>query len=469
MSQGTDRKQSGFAGTLKNLQLIDIIQLCCLSVSTLAINVTKEQNEGTIYIQNGEVVHAHQSTSTGMDAFYTIMGWDSGIFETFDVDEAPERTIHEHYQFLLMEASRRIDETTQPSKKEAAHLYEKKLRVLIVDDSPIMTKILSSVYTARGDIEIAGIARNGEQAIAMIDKTKPDLITLDVNMPVMDGSTALKHIMIKKPCPVVVMSSLGEASQSNVLKFLDLGAVDFMSKPVRHKNILLQQEKMIQRLRRCAASNIQAFRRTPLPKMITADLKLAPDGNSCSDLIIINCGAGAPAAMLHLLNDLAEKTSGPIVLLQSLPPDLIPPLADFMDHRSRYHIVPVKNQTPLENNNVYVSAAGIGIELTEEHGAYALCPNETTTDVQLMSGFDRFLTSVSQVFTGRAHVVLLSGADIESLDGLEMIANASGTIVIQDRSTCIMPGSLELISNSHLKKFEIPPADIGEHFLKTRN
>jgi two-component system chemotaxis response regulator CheB len=228
MGQDTTKKQSGFAGTLKNLQLIDIIQLCCLSVSTMAIKVTKEESEGTIFIQNGEVVHACQGETAGIDAFYTIMGWERGNFETFDADVTPKRTIREHYHFLLMEASRQIDETTQRRTEEAASVAQKKLRVLIVDDSPIMTKILTSVYTAQGDIEIAGTAGNGEQAIEMIDTTRPDLITLDVNMPVMDGNTTLKHIMIKKPCPVIVMSNLGDTSLENVLNFLDLGAVDFM-------------------------------------------------------------------------------------------------------------------------------------------------------------------------------------------------------------------------------------------------
>jgi two-component system chemotaxis response regulator CheB len=470
MGQDTTKKQSGFAGTLKNLQLIDIIQLCCLSVSTMAIKVTKEESEGTIFIQNGEVVHACQGETAGIDAFYTIMGWERGNFETFDADVTPKRTIREHYHFLLMEASRQIDETTQRRTEEAASVAQKKLRVLIVDDSPIMTKILTSVYTAQGDIEIAGTAGNGEQAIEMIDTTRPDLITLDVNMPVMDGNTTLKHIMIKKPCPVIVMSNLGDTSLENVLNFLDLGAVDFMSKPVRHKNILLQQEKMIQRLRRCADSNLEVFRRIPLPKPVTHDRKLTSDGTGCRNLTIITSGACAPAAMLRLLNDLAEKATGPVVLLQALPPDLIPPLADFLDRRSRYHIMPLTRPLPLKNTTVYVGSAGIGLELTAAGGGYALRPDEPDhNDLQPLSAFDDFLISVSREFAGKTHVVVVSGADIDSLDGLEAIVQAGGAIILQDRATCILPGSLEFIKKSALPTAEMQFSAIAGHILKTRN
>lgn len=465
MGQEKSKKPSGFAGTLKNLQLIDIVQLCCLSVSTMAIKVTQEEVEGTIYIQEGEVVHAQQGDIVGVDAFYEIMCWASGVFETFDAGDVQDRTINENYQFLLMEATRRMDEISQKPEKEVSTETEKKLRVLIVDDSPIMTKILTSVYTAQGDVVIAGIARNGEQAIEMIDKTKPDILTLDVNMPVMDGSTALKHIMIKKPCPVIVMSNLGEASQGKVLQFLDLGAVDFMSKPVRHKNILLQQDKMIQRLRRCAESNVNAFRRTPLPKPVPLPQKQSLDpGGECGKLIVINSGASSPAAMLHLLSDLSEKNNCPIVLMQSLPPDLIPLLAEFMDQRSRQHIVAVTDRVKLENKKVYISTTGSGLELVSVSSGYSLCPDEEyEEDMQLLCDFDRFLISVSQSYAGKISVVLLSGADVDSLDGLERIAETKGSIIIQERKTCIMQGALDFVKKSHLDIAEIHPTQIGDY------
>ena len=468
MSQAPQKKQSGFAGTLNNLHPIDIVQLCCLSVSTMAIRVTKEALEGAIYIQNGEVVHAIQSENSGVEAFFTIMGWDSGIFETFEAPPISHRTIHENYQSLLMEASRRNDENNRQQRKEPSSVNEKKLRVLIVDDSPIMSKILTSVYTAQGDIEVAGIARNGEEAIEMIDTTKPDLITLDINMPVMDGSTAIKHIMIKKPCPVVVMSALGDSSQNRVLQFLDLGAVDFMSKPVRQKNILLQQEKIIARLRRCADSNIEVFRRTPPLKPIPPDKKALAGLAANNEIIVINCGATAPAAILHLLDKLSHETSAPIVMMQTLPPVLIPPLADFLDSRSRYHVIPINDRVKLASNTVFLCTPGYDMELISTSNGFFIEPDETFDfDQRLQSCFDRFLISAARIFSGGCYVVLLSGAQLDSLEGLEEIEQNNGSIILQKRSTCIMSGSLDFVQGSHLTSHELSLDQIGS-FLKAQ-
>ena len=469
MAQASKIKQNGFAGTLNNLHPIDIVQLCCLSVSTMAIRVTNEDQEGTIYIKKGEVVHAVQGEVTGVEAFFVIMGWDSGVFETSDAPPTTDRTIHEHYQFLLMEASRQNDEANRSKRKEVTAVTEKKLRVLIVDDSPIMSKILTSVYTAQGDIEVAGIALNGEQAMEMIDTTKPDLITLDVNMPVMDGSTALKHIMIKKPCPVVVMSNLGESSQNKVLQFLDLGAVDFMSKPVRQKNILLQQEKMIARLRRCAKSNIQVFRRTPSPKPIPASEKAPIGTGTCNEMIVINCGATAPATMLRLLEDLSHKTSAPVIIMQTLPPGLIPSLAEYLDSRSRYHVAPISDRVKPVSNTALLCTSGYDMELISVNNEYFIKPDEELDPYErLQSCFDRFLLSVARVFPGRCHVVLLSGAQIDSLEGLDEIEHNNGSIILQKRSTCIMSGSLDFVQSSHLVSHELSLDKIGSFLNANR-
>ena len=215
-SNGRAQKQdsSGFAGTLRNIQITDIIQMCCLAGASLCIRVTQDSDQGTIYIEDGEIVHAECGTLSGIEAFFTILGWPSGQFETMESPPTSQPTIKEPCQFLLMEAARQADERVLDVADKVAEEEEpgfseaKKLRVLIVDDSPIMSKILTSMLTADPTIDVVGTAKNGEQALKKMKDLAPDLITMDVNMPVMDGSTALKHIMINSPCPVLIMSNL---------------------------------------------------------------------------------------------------------------------------------------------------------------------------------------------------------------------------------------------------------------------
>ena len=115
------------------------------------------------------------------------------------------------------------------------------LRVLIVDDSAVMCRALTEMLSSEEGIHVVGTARNGEEALEQIDRVRPDLITLDVNMPVMDGSTALKHIMIRNPCPVVIVSAVSQRRESNILNFLLLGAVDYIQKPVRGEAMARQR------------------------------------------------------------------------------------------------------------------------------------------------------------------------------------------------------------------------------------
>jgi chemotaxis response regulator CheB len=188
------------------------------------------------------------------------------------------------------------------------------------------------------------------------------------------------------------------------------------------------------------------------------------DQSDCKELVIINSGASSPAAMLKLLTDLSHGSERAIVLMKSIPTDLIPLLAEFMDQRSRISIVPIMDHVKLENNKVYISTTGSGIELLQKGNGYTLYAEEDAgSDAHLMNDFDRFLISVAQTFVGKINVILLSGADIESLDGLEKIEEINGSIIIQDRKTCIMPGSLDFVKNSYLNTEEVSLLEMDDY------
>jgi len=220
-------KDKGFEGSLKNIQLTDLIQMCCLSCLNMGISVKKGSEKGKMYIKDGDIIHAECGDTVGEDAFYKILAWESGSFETIAFVAAQETTIDKNYQYLLLEVLRIADEKAmkeddEDENKGKIHLSlpHENIRVLIVDDSPMMCRILSDIIESDEEMEVVGTAENGEEALKKIGELEPDIITLDVNMPVMDGSTALKHIMIKSPCPVVIISSVGNSSQMNVIDFL---------------------------------------------------------------------------------------------------------------------------------------------------------------------------------------------------------------------------------------------------------
>ncbi|MGD9247450.1 MAG: response regulator, partial [Desulfobacteraceae bacterium] len=356
---------SGFAGTLRNIQITDIIQMCCLAGASLSIRVTQDSDIGTIFIEDGEVVHAQCGAMVGVEAFFAILGWPSGQFETMEAPAIDEPTIKEACQFLLMEAARQADEMSfveGESKGEPEELLDfedsAKLRVLIVDDSPIMCKILGSMLSADPCIDVIETAENGEDALSKIRRLSPDLITMDVNMPVMDGSTALKHIMITSPCPVLIMSNLSPSSYDTLLSFLNLGATGFMSKPVKSSNIVLQQQKIVERVHKAAKAKMNRCQLLRRPILSPSEFIEVDETTPCENFVIIISGVGGHLEMVNLVTALPNISSTGALSMQSIPPRFAPTLSTFLNARSRFEVQPFKAKMVLNPGRCYIGTSG---------------------------------------------------------------------------------------------------------------
>ncbi len=446
-SPDDNSRQDGFAGTLRNIQLTDIIQMCCLAGASMMIRVSQGQQHGTIHIINGEILHAECGEMVGEDAFLGILQWEAGSFETLDAESIETPTIQKNCQFLLMEAARLIDERQAGQKKkvqdeeslveleEASRDY---LRVLIVDDSVIMCKILSSMLRVDPGIEVVGTAGNGEQALKMIKQLSPDLITLDVNMPVMDGSTALKHIMIQSPCPVLIMSNLVQGAYSTILDFLNLGAVDFVSKPVNDKNIVLQQQKIVQRVHLAATADVTRFRRFR-PGKVARNNKLVPGPDGLArDLVIVLSGTGGYLEAVRLLTSLDESIKAAVIATMSAPPLFLPTLVDFLDARCRFTIEDLNDRQRLVYYKCFLSPSGPGLKVNDAQG-HGLWVSRSDAEIN----GDSLLVSAAERFGKRLSVVLLSGGSYEDRDGLAAVLEGGGEIIAPPPNECIVAGQIE--------------------------
>ncbi|MEJ2154672.1 MAG: response regulator [Desulfobacteraceae bacterium] len=437
----------GFAGTLRNIQITDIIQMCCLAGASLSIRVTQDNDQGTIYIEDGNIVHAECGTHAGIKAFFTILGWPSGQFETMEAPPTANPTIKEPCQFLLMEAARQADEraldkaASKAEEEELALPEAESLRVLIVDDSPIMSKILTSMLTADPSIDVVGTAKNGEDALEKMKRLSPDLITLDVNMPVMDGSTALKHIMISSPCPVIIMSNLLPSSYDTLLSFLNLGAVDFMSKPVKSSNIVQQQQKIVDRVHKAAKANMKQFQLMRCPKLNPSKFIQVENQLPCENLLIVNSGAGGYLEMVNLLTALPNATDTGVLSLQSVPPPFAPTLCSYLNARSRFEIIPLQDKMILKSGRCCIGTSGEHLWFGIDEGRLMLRSGKGDIEEDKKDRVDRVLANTAEIFQGRMVVMLLSGGSVGSMDGLKAVKAAGGKIYAPEPDHCILPHS----------------------------
>jgi len=509
----------GFQGTLKNIQLNDIIQMCCLSIISMAIRVWQGSQSGVIYIKNGDIIHATFGETVGEEAFYQIVTWEHGQFETLGDVTAPLVSIHREWQFLLMEAARMVDEKAlekdkadniaksdvsatkieklaiEKSADENVLLdektqkilsSEKRHRVLIVDDSAMMCKILTQLLTEDETIEVVGTAQNGQEALKQISALRPDLITLDVNMPVMDGSTALKHIMIKSPCPVVIVSNISRQSQVNIIDFLRLGAVDFIGKPKKSKDMAIQKQRMIGCIKNSSRACVNHYRRGKAAKPLLEKLKTAPSAtikrDSTSMLVVINSGVGGYGELLKIVPMLSDTMNVAVIALQSMPAEFLVPFSKYLNKRSAARVLPLhreeQSEKPPASGKILAWKLNKGCcymgthDLVIQDGAIKIGLADDTYYVGLKNnpegcGFDYFLQSVVDTFEGIILAVLLSGADVGDLTGLRRIKEKNGIIIAQKPDACMIPEPLQKVKKAGLTSFEDNPINIVKRILNS--
>lgn len=465
-NQAHEQSTGGFAGTLRNIQLTDIIQMCCLAGASICVRVRQERQQGMLFIQEGELVHAEYESATGVEAFFTIMGWQSGQFETLDAPSVVAPTIKEPYQFLLMEAARRADDQRAREKTESSAASEpttdaRKIRVLIVDDSAIMSKILTSMLAADAGIEVVGNARNGEEALALMKQLGPDLITMDVNMPVMDGSTALKHIMIESPCPVLIMSNLASSSYATILSFLNLGAVDFMSKPVKNRNIIQQQQRMVDRVHLAVKANIKRFQRLRLPRLGADDFAPVDDKQACDKLVITVSGVGGYLEMVSTISALPKQSRAAILSLQSIPPQFAATLSDYLNARSAFQVQPLAHGKPLCPARCYIGTTGSAIDIVRQGDIRVFHQAGTGPTANDLNTIDQLFGRAADAFADQVVVFLLSGGEVGTMAGLQAIKAAGGHILAPRLEKCILPTTIAPVVENQLVTEVFDPGQLG--------
>ena len=472
IKEGINAENEGFAGTLSNIDLTDLIQLCCMSCSDMTIQVNNGAEHGIIYIRAGKIIHATYRKSAGEKAFYRILSWKSGSFEILVGQYVPETSIDQNYQFLLLEAARLADEDTEVNNDAEMIPKDECLRVLIVDDSTMMRRILADLISSDKRISVVGTAENGEKALNKIKELKPDIITLDVNMPVMDGNTTLKHIMIQSPCPVVIVSSLGENSHTKILDFLRLGAVDFIKKPKKKEDMSKHRTALVEKIFTAGMAEINNFKRVK-PPVIIKNKESPTIGRRCESLVIIHSGMGGYAELIRLVPLLQAKDNRCFIIFQNMPFEFAEPMSNYLDQRSRFEILPLQNNSFIRGGICYISPDRYIVRYHNDNTSNRAGIGLINIEPQSLFGEDRgsmfhlFLNSVAESFQGRVLVVLLSGADVGDPAGLRNVKKKTGKIVLQQLATCLLPHPLKMVQEEGLVDYEVSLDEIAgcvEHF-----
>ena len=330
------------------------------------------------------------------------------------------------------------------------------IRLLIAEDSALMRKLLSGIFTAAGDFEIA-VARDGLEALEQLASFHPDVVTLDINMPRLDGLACLDRIMLEHPVPVVMVSALTEDGADETLKALQMGAVDFIAKPEGAVSLHMDQlaDDLVSKVRTAAAVQLPRSRRLAermrLRRLDTGPMAAAPPRTvrgrmPASGLVLVGTSTGGPPALDILLSHLPADLRWPIVIAQHMPAAFTGPLARRLDKLSPLSVSEVTGPTPLVPGGVYLARGGADMVVGTRAGQLVANAAPMQEDYLWHPSVDRLVRSARQwVPAAQLMGILLTGMGSDGAAAMAELRQAGGHTIAEARDTAVvwgMPGEL---------------------------
>ncbi|MET0556004.1 MAG: chemotaxis response regulator protein-glutamate methylesterase [Vicinamibacteria bacterium] len=311
------------------------------------------------------------------------------------------------------------------------------IRVLIVDDSAFVRKALSRMLGSAGDIEVVGTAVDGQDGVEKVLELRPDVVTLDVKMPRLDGLEALRRIMSECPTAVLLLSSLTGEGADVTLRGLDLGALDFVDKSSveGHMNLLSLADELVEKVRGLA----KAQRRAPIPAP-SAQLPLPEFARQRAELVVIGTSTGGPAALQTVIPALPADLRVPVLVVQHMPIGFTRSLAERLDQRSDLMVREARDGEPLAAGRVLIAPAGRHLKIHRVQGEARIHLDYEPLDALHRPSVDVSMQSAARAYGAAVLGVVLTGMGADGVEGLRSIRAAGGRTLAESEDTCVIYG-----------------------------
>jgi two-component system chemotaxis response regulator CheB len=353
------------------------------------------------------------------------------------------------------------------------------LRVLVVDDSAANRQMIVDLLGAMDGVEVAGTAGDGDEALRLVSSLRPDMITLDLEMPRMDGFTFLRLLMATRPTPVVVISSY--AAKENVFRALELGALDFIAKLGNRKAESLdsmneQLTRMVNTVRQLSPLGIDPTRHRVGRARISVDgiYSYAADRKSkapVSDaeptrIVVVAASTGGPTALLELFARLPAEASASIVVAQHMPERFTKTLAERLDRISSFRVHEAAEVEPLLRGGGLVCPGGRNLELDQEGKktvARVVSPNRAD---RYTPSADRLFTTAARVAGNRVIAVVLTGMGDDGANGVAEVKKAGGTVIVEAEETAVIYGMPRAAQRTGRVDRSLPLRELADHLVE---
>jgi two-component system, chemotaxis family, protein-glutamate methylesterase/glutaminase len=342
------------------------------------------------------------------------------------------------------------------------------VRVLIADDSTVMRTALVRMLESSPIIRVCGTARNGVEAVQKTKILQPDVVTMDVDMPVLDGIKALKQIMRENPCPVVMVSSLTLEGAAVTLQALEAGAFDFLPKEdLRYEAGALQlRYELVEKIEAAARSPL-ALRKRPFHTTIFPIVEnLQPRSHVVPKLVVLGTSTGGPKALQEILPELPADLPVGILVVQHMPPGFTAPFAKRLNSLCNLTVREAQYGDIVEAGTVYVAPAGQHTTIFHNRLHQALISlSDLPSDTLHKPSVDVTMQSVAGVFGEYALGIILTGMGCDGVEGMTAIRNAGGITLGQDEATCAVYGMPRACADKGILQKVVPLSRVPGQIL----
>jgi two-component system chemotaxis response regulator CheB len=329
------------------------------------------------------------------------------------------------------------------------------IKVVVVDDSAFMRKALSTMLKKDPQIDVVAVARNGEEGLEMVRKFDPDVVTMDIEMPKMDGLTALKHIMMEMPRPVIMVSSLTTEGAEATLKAMEYGAVDFI--PKQFSMVSLEIVKIEEELRSKVKSvarkkdNLRVFRRIKKKAPVTT-IKGFDKKKSIlvRDIVAVGVSTGGPPVVQKILSELPRDFPACILIAQHMPGSFTGPFARRLNEASQLTVKEAESGDVIKPGHVFVAPGGQHLKIDQKVSRIDVVVTHEPRDALYKPSADVLISSVAKGVGKRGLGVILTGMGHDGLLGIRELKQRGGKAIAQNEESCVVYGMPKAIVDEHL-------------------
>lgn len=327
-------------------------------------------------------------------------------------------------------------------------IRSKKIRVLIVEDSAFMRKQLKRILESDPEIEVIGMARDGEDGVAKARELMPDIVTMDVNLPGIDGITALQYIINENICPVLMVSSLTQDGSMTTFEALELGAFDYVPKPggTVSLNIRKVEKEIIQKIKTGAKSGTLSRLRNRLRR---ANRKITPLVNKTKTLahssnvkkaVAIGISTGGPKTLMDIMEVLPEDLDAAIFVVQHMPASFTASFANRLDKNSKIKVVEANAGDIVQKSTVYIGKGGYHLCLRKNPNLLIQLRLTSSPEHLFIPSVGIMMESVLEIFGSNTIGILMTGMGDDGADAMVKIKNAGGITIAESEETAIVFG-----------------------------